>query len=142
MNQPAHRQHAEKLVELGLQIHETTLDCSHFVNSLFNAMGLFYHYEPSRVLYRGSDAFRRIYRPTVGDLIVWPGHVGIVIDPEQKKFVSALRSGVKVASYTSNYWRRKGRPRFLRYRFTDTPVLAWQTASGISNEIMSKSGTE
>lgn len=41
-------QATEELVELGLQIHETTLDCSHFVNSPFETIGLSYDYQPSR----------------------------------------------------------------------------------------------
>src|SRR5437588_12137189 len=133
---------AEQLVELGLQIHKTTLDCSHFVNSLFGAIGLTYEYQPSRVLYRGTGAFRRTYRPAVGDLIVWPGHVGIVVDPEEKTFVSALRTGVKVATYTSRYWRRRGHPRFLRYSLPITPTLAWQIKDGPEFEIVHRPGTE
>ena len=132
---------AEQLVELGLQIRKTTLDCSHFVNSLFGAIGLTYEYQPSRVLYRGTGAFRRTYRPAVGDLIVWPGHVGIVVDPEEKTFVSALRTGVKVATYTSRYWKRRGRPRFLRYRLSVTPTIGWEIAGGNESEIVNKSGT-
>jgi cell wall-associated NlpC family hydrolase len=133
---------AEQLVELGLQIHETTLDCSHFVNALFDAMGLDYDYQPSRILYRGTNVFKRIYRPATGDLIVWPGHVGIVVDPQEKTFVSALRTGVKVASYTSRYWRRRGHPRFLRYSLPITPTLAWQIKDGPEFEIVHRSGTE
>jgi len=133
---------AEQLVELGLQIHKTTLDCSHFVNSLFGAIGLTYEYQPSRVLYHGTGAFRRTYRPAVGDLIVWPGHVGIVVDPEEKTFVSALRTGVKVATYTSRYWKRRGRPRFLRYRLSFTATSTWPNPGGSNGEIRSESGTE
>ena len=126
----ARTQAAEKLVELGLQIHKTSLDCSHFVNSLFEATGLSYDYQPSRVLYRGTEGFKRILRPEIGDLIVWPGHVGIVVDPEEKTFVSALRSGVKVASYTSRYWRRRGHPRFLRYSLPPNATITWEVGGG------------
>jgi len=41
--------------------------------------------------------------------------VGIVVDPEEATFLSALRSGVKTASYKSHYWKMRGRPRFFRY---------------------------
>lgn len=133
---------AEELVSLGLKIHETTLDCSHFVNSLFEAIGLSYDYQPSRILYGGTDVFKRIYRPAIGDLIVWPGHVGIVVDPDERTFVSALRTGVKVATYTSRYWKRRGHPRFLRYRLPVAPALAWQSTGGTESEIVNKSGTE
>jgi hypothetical protein len=100
---------------IGQQIHETELDCSHFVQYLYEQAGLYYGYAPSRTLYDGMDGFKRITHPKPGDLIVWRGHVGIVVDPEETTFLSALRSGVKVASYQSHYWKRRGRPHFLRY---------------------------
>ena len=104
------------VIVLGTQVQSTALDCSHFVNSLFEQVGLSYQYEPSRVLYRGSAAFVRVYRPLAGDLIVWPGHVGIIVDPIQRTFISALRRGVRTSAYSSSYWRRRGRARFFRYR--------------------------
>ena len=133
-------QAAEQLVGLGLQIQNTSLDCSHFVNSLFDAIGLSYDYQPSSLLYRGTEAFKRTFRPQTGDLIVWPGHVGIVVDPQAKTFVSALRTGVKVATYTSRYWKRRGHPRFLRYSLRVTPTSAWQIRSESETETASKSG--
>src|SRR5579859_522207 len=105
----------ELLVRMGQQIDTTDLDCSHFVQWLFERAGLYYGYAPSRVLYVGMPGFKRVYHPHPGDLIVWPGHVGIVVDPEEETFVSALRSGVKTASCTSPYWKRRGHPRFFRY---------------------------
>jgi hypothetical protein len=107
----------EVLLDLALQVHSTELDCSHFVHRLFERSGLPYAYAPSVSLYKGEVAqFRRVYRPEAGDLIVWLGHVGIVVDPVAQTFLSALRSGVKVAAYDSHYWKRKGHPRFFRYR--------------------------
>lgn len=106
----------EALVSVGMQIEKTALDCSHFVNSLFQQTGIYYKYQPSRALYRGASGFKRVYRPAQGDLIVWPGHVGIVVDPQAKTFLSALTHGVKVASFTSRYWRQRGQPRFFRYK--------------------------
>jgi len=122
---------AAAVIALGTQFRNTALDCSHFVNSLFEQVGLDYKYEPSRVLYRGTISFRRIYRPVAGDLIVWPGHVGIVVDPEQKTFVSALRKGVKTSFYTSSYWRRKGHARFFRYRLPISRDSLSSSQSGI-----------
>ena len=106
----------QAIVDMGLQFDETELDCSHFVNYLFSEAGLDYDYQPSTVLYEGTEAFRRVYHPTAGDLIVWRGHVGVVVDPTAKTFLSALRTGVKVSSYMSSYWRHRGIPRFLRYK--------------------------
>lgn len=120
---------ADVVIALGTRIRNTALDCSHFVNSIFQQAGLYYKYEPSGVLYRGTAAFKRVYRPQPGDLIVWPGHVGIVVDPEQTTFVSALRRGVRISSYTSRYWRRRGHVHFLRYRFqpSDSPFV-WEAS--------------
>src|SRR6478609_8403706 len=103
------------LLMIGQKIHETELDCSHFVQYLYEQAGLYYGYAPSRTLYDGMEGFRRVGHPEAGDLIVWRGHVGIVVDPQEATFLSALRSGVKTASYESHYWKRRGRPRFFRY---------------------------
>ena len=102
---PSHAEHLSK----------TTLDCSHLVHYLYTHAGLPYSYAPSHKLYSGVRSFRRVPQPRAGDLIAWRGHVGIVVDPQQHSFLSALRSGVKVASYSSRYWQKKGQPRFLRY---------------------------
>jgi len=115
------------LLLMGAQIRETELDCSHFVQYLYEQAGLYYGYAPSRVLYEGMEGFKRVLHPKPGDLIVWRGHVGIVVDPAEKTFLSALRSGVKTSSYESHYWKRRGKPRFLRYMSpedTVTPQLA------------------
>lgn len=115
------------LVLIGQQIHETELDCSHFVQYLYEQAGLYYGYAPSRTLYDGMQGFKRVAHPKPGDLIVWRGHVGIVVDPEETTFLSSLRSGVKVSSYQSHYWQRRGKPRFLRYvgpDESDAPQLA------------------
>ena len=117
----------DALVSVGMQIERTALDCSHFVNSVFEKVGIWYKYEPSRVLYRGAPGFRRVLKPAEGDLIVWPSHVGIVVDPQQKTFLSKLNHGIKISSYTSRYWRRRGHPRFFRYAapIPDSTWLAW-----------------
>ena len=103
------------LLNTALEIEQTDLDCSHLVHYLYQRSGLDYDYANSMSLYKGVSSFRRVAQPQAGDLIVWRGHVGIVVDPEEHSFVSALRSGVKVSSYVSRYWQRKGSPRFLRY---------------------------
>ena len=133
---------AAELVALAAQFEKTTLDCSHFVNSLFERVGLHYEYEPSRVLYRGMNAFRRVYHPAAGDLIVWPGHVGIVVNPDGKTFLSALSRGVRVSSYTSHYWRRRGRPRFMRYSLPVISPQTLQAREAENSETFKKSGLE
>jgi len=122
----------EIVLRLGKQIEETDLDCSHFVQSLFERAGLYYDYAPSRMLYAGASGFRRVYHPEPGDLIVWLGHVGIVIDPEEETFLSALRTGVKTSTYTSRYWKRRGIPHFFRYLpgAENPQTLPQQTVAG------------
>jgi hypothetical protein len=90
-------------------------DCSHFVHVLYQRAGFPYAYAPSIDLYSGIDQFQRVTTPQAGDLAVWRGHAGIVVNPIQHSFFSLLRSGAGVESYDSPYWRRRGHPRFFRY---------------------------
>jgi hypothetical protein len=90
-------------------------DCSHFVHGLYTRAGFPYQYAPSADLYAGIDQFQRVASPQPGDLAVWRGHAGVVINPVQHSFFSLLRSGPGVESYDSPYWKRRGRPRFFRY---------------------------
>jgi hypothetical protein len=94
---------------------ESRSDCSHLVHAIYEKAGFPYKYEKSTDLYAGVDEFRRIERPQPGDLIVWPGHAGIVVSPTQHTFYSALRSGFGMQPYDSVYWKRRGRPHFFRY---------------------------
>jgi hypothetical protein len=121
------------LLLMGEQVRETELDCSHFVQYLYEQAGLYYGYMPSRVLYAGIKGFRRVVRPRAGDLVVWRGHVGIVVDPKETTFLSALRSGVKTSSYQSTYWKKRGQPRFLRYVGSpENPAPAWTTRNAVT----------
>lgn len=125
------------LIRMGQQIESTDLDCSHFVQWLFERAGLYYGYAPSRILYAGMAGFKRVYHPRPGDLVVWPGHVGIVVDPEEETFLSALRSGVRTASYTSRYWKRRGHPRFFRYLGGQAnPENRWQPEQRASHSVL------
>ncbi len=90
-------------------------DCSHFVHGLYERAGFHYEYAASVDLYGGIAEFRRVTNPQPGDLAVWRGHAGIVVNPVQHSFFSLLRSGPGVDSYDSPYWKRRGRPRFFRY---------------------------
>jgi NlpC/P60 family len=100
----------------GLQFNN--LDCSHLVHAIYESVGLHYQYTTSRILYRGTEQFRRVMSPKAGDLIAWRGHVGIVVDPSRHLFFSALHTGLKMSSYVSGYWKERGRARFLRYSAT------------------------
>jgi NlpC/P60 family protein len=90
-------------------------DCSHFVHALYESAGFHYEYASSSDLYEGTDEFRRVSTPQPGDLAVWRGHAGIVVNPAQHSFFSVLHSGPGVDSYDSPYWRQRGQPRFFRY---------------------------
>lgn len=94
-------------------------DCSHLVHELFTHAGLDYPYAPSNAIFAGLPQFRRVSAPQPGDLIVWPGHVGIVIDPHQHTFLSSTRTGIRAKDYTTAYWRSRGQPRLYRYLITD-----------------------
>ena len=91
-------------------------DCSHLVHQLYSRAGLIYPYQDSRVLYRGISDFQRVKTPQPGDLAVWLGHVGIVLSPEEKTFLSSVHSGILTESWMAPHWVRRGRPRFYRYR--------------------------
>ena len=90
-------------------------DCSHLVHQVYRFAGLPYPYAPSFDLYAGIESFARLKTPQPGDLIVWPGHVGIVVDPVDRSFYSSVRSGLRTEFYNSPYWLGRGPARFYRY---------------------------
>ena len=63
-----------------------TKDCSHVVHDVYMSAGYEYRYDSSFELFTGDQNFVRVRFPHPGDLIVWPGHVGIVVDPLQHSF--------------------------------------------------------
>ena len=58
-------------------------DCSHLVHTLYQQAGYPYPYVTSIDLYRGTGTFLRVRTAQPGDLIVWQGHVGIVLNPHE-----------------------------------------------------------
>jgi hypothetical protein len=94
-------------------------DCSHLVHAIYERAGFSYAYAPSSDLYAGVDGFRRVKVPESGDLIVWRGHVGIVIQPSQHIFFSFMTAGPGIDDYNAPYWKGRGHPRFYRYVKTD-----------------------
>jgi cell wall-associated NlpC family hydrolase len=90
-------------------------DCSHLVHAIYERAGFPYAYASSSDLYVGVAGFERVKWPQPGDLVVWPGHVGIVIRPSQHVFFSFLRSGPGIDNYAAPYWTGRGHPRFYRY---------------------------
>ena len=90
-------------------------DCSHLVHAIYEQAGFSYPYASSRDLYRGTDDFRRVKKPQPGDLVVWRGHVGIVVNPARREFYSFLRRGPGIDEYDAQYWKERGPVRFYRY---------------------------
>ena len=91
------------------------VDCSHLVHDIYERAGFSFEYASSYDLYSGVNEFHRVTKPQPGDLVVWPGHVGIVVSPAQHSFYSSLRTGLGVEPYDSPYWKQRGKPRFFRY---------------------------
>src|SRR5215472_2700973 len=90
-------------------------DCSHLVHTLYQQAGYPYPYVTSIDLYRGTVSFLRVRAAQPGDLIVWQGHVGIVVNPREHSFFSSVTPGTRTQDYLSPYWRTRGSPRFYRY---------------------------
>ena len=90
-------------------------DCSHLVHAIYERAGFIYAYASSTDLYVGVKGFQRITRPQPGDLVVWRGHVGIVIRPSRHLFFSLMRTGPGIDDYEAPYWTSRGHARFYRY---------------------------
>lgn len=105
-------------------------DCSHLVQSIYEKAGFPFEYQTSRDFFAGrASDFRRVTQPQPGDVIVWPGHAGVVVNPAQRTFYSSLRSGFGVQPYDSAYWKGRGRPRFYRYVKGTLPTPPVQAAA-------------
>src|SRR4029077_11940887 len=101
---------------LDSHVHTTRQrDCSHLVHAIYDRAGFSYPYASSSDLYVGTEDFQRVTRPQPGDLVVWSGHVGIVVNPAQRAFFSTLRNGPGIDIYDAQYWKQRGPARFYRY---------------------------
>jgi len=98
-------------------------DCSHLVHQTYLDAGFEYPYASSFELYAGSNNFERVRHPQPGDLIVWPGHVGIVLEPLRHSFYSLVSTGLEAQNYEGTYWKSRGRPRFYRYKVENAEIL-------------------
>lgn len=111
-------------------------DCSHLVHEVYAIAGLGYPYTDSFDLYAGIGNFVRVARPQPGDLIVWRGHVGIVINPTEHSFYSSLRSGLGTDFYDAPYWKARGPARFYRFvRPVPSVTLAQQRAQTVTEPV-------
>jgi hypothetical protein len=125
---------------------DVNADCSNLVHEIYQRAGFTYSYANSTELYHGIKEFRRVLHPQPGDLVVWRGHVGIVISPTQHSFFSAMRSGRGVEFYDSAYWQGRGQPRFYRYLKTSSrtqlSASARKAVSVSSGNVPEDSGSE
>ena len=106
------------------ELSSGTLDCSHFVHQVYLNAGFAYPYASSFEIYAGDENFQRVKIPRAGDLIVWPGHLGIVADPVEHSFYSLVSTGWEAQDYQGSYWKSRGRPRFYRYRIGGAAELS------------------
>ncbi len=92
------------------------MDCSHFVHHVYRQSGISYPYTTTHGDWKKAG-FVHTQNPQRGDLILWKGHVGIVVDPERKIFIGAQKStGVAEASYAAGkYWGQRTHS-FLRHQ--------------------------
>jgi cell wall-associated NlpC family hydrolase len=100
---------------LDARVQTRQRDCSHLVHAIYLRAGFPYPYTSSSDLYAGADGFQRVTHAQPGDLVVWPGHVGIVVNPAQHVFFSRLRHGPGIDAYDAQYWKQRGQVRFYRY---------------------------
>jgi hypothetical protein len=98
-------------------------DCSHVVHEIYLRAGFEYSYTSSFDLYAGNENFERVKYSQPGDLIVWPGHVGIVVDRLEHSFYSLVSTGLEEQDYEGSYWKSRGRPRFYRYKVENAEGL-------------------
>ena len=115
-------QEGEAIVQAAWQLRHglsAKPDCSHFVHAIYTQAGFLYRYAASRAVFAGIESFRRVTKPQSGDVIVWQGHIGIVIDPKEHSFYSSVTAGFAIQSYQSRYWTGRGSPRFYRFLVDD-----------------------
>jgi hypothetical protein len=111
-------------------------DCSHLVHQIYLNAGFEYPYVSSFEIYAGNRSFARVRFPHAGDVIVWPGHVGIVVDPLKHSFYSLVSTGLEEQDYEAPYWKSRGRPRFYRFKVQNPGVLS-ATKTPVSPQISS-----
>lgn len=55
--------------------------------------------------FHANGHFVKVDNPTKGDLVHFPGHIGIVVDPDKGTFIGAQsKHGVGFANFKAGYW--------------------------------------
>ena len=93
------------------------IDCSHLVHLAYEAVRPDLRYLTTDGLAASKLYDHNVKIPKPGDLVLWGGHVGIVIDHDKRKFIGSQTStGVAEASYAKgSYWGNRTHS-FLRLR--------------------------
>ena len=98
-------------------VSHDTIDCSHFVVAVLHASEApgFRYITADQFL--SSPSFYRVDNPEAGDLVHWPGHIAVVIDPMAGTFIGSQNStGVDKANYKTNpYWSGRTHRTYLRF---------------------------
>lgn len=91
------------------------IDCSHFVKIVLMQVDPWIEYMTADDL-RTSSKFCHAAEPKPGDIVSWPGHCAIVINPDTGEFIGAqTTNGVSKSSYKTNpYWRDRPNRMFIR----------------------------
>ncbi|MGL4422189.1 MAG: C40 family peptidase [Gemmataceae bacterium] len=82
------------------------IDCSHFVWQVYKAtVDPLMAYQTTSAM-KSDPKFTTVTTPEKGDIVLWDGHVGIVVDPTMGTFIGAQSStGVAESNYKTNlYW--------------------------------------
>lgn len=105
---------------VGHQISYSEMVCNQFVVAVLRKS-----VDPSFPMIRADEfkyhpKFMRVDQPKAGDLVHWPGHIGIVLEPDFGEFIGSQTStGVEVANWKKGYWAGnyggKKVDAFLRY---------------------------
>jgi len=107
---------AEHWMTVHGHVSHSQVDCSHFVAAVLQAAGVSGFKYITANEYTHSHYFRKVDTAEAGDIVHWPGHVAIVIDPATGTFIGSQTStGVDKSSYKSNpYWSHRNPRTFLR----------------------------
>lgn len=119
-------------------------DCSHLVHQIYSNAGFEYPYASSFEIYAGDEHFERVRTAQAGDVIAWPGHVGIVLNPLEHSFYSLVSTGLEAQDYQGPYWKSRGKPRIYRLRVENGRFLNAANSSAspqLSEKLRQKSAT-
>jgi len=99
-------------------VSHDTIDCSHFVTQVLQAvLGSGFKYMRADDFMHSRSFTTVVGNPERGDLVHWPGHIAIVLDGAKGDFIgSQTSSGVDTSNWmTDPYWSHRSHRTFLRY---------------------------